>query len=347
MRLLPFGLALLTTAHAQYFSEGWKPGQAVTAERGVPTGKSGAPLAGGHASPPGEQIPAQDQAPPEHFSLTDLFDMTKLMNTSTVKGLFAKAGINITAQLQAATATLWDERIPLITDDNYDSLVVNEKFESMQEEQERVWIVVVSAQTSRQEGLSKFFDTAFDEAYNETVVAGDLPNVRFARIDYLNVTYLTTKWSLWVAPAIVVIQDRGHTLRFYRPNQLRIAHGALRQFLSQEGYKQTPPWSSAFAPGGSREFVMHYFALGLTKIYMITVRVPRWVLLVVSGSAASFILNLFHGFGPKKKTPATNAPTPVRATQSVTAAAAPAAPTPVAATGSPSGGAKQRKGKKK
>ncbi|KAJ7054982.1 hypothetical protein C8F01DRAFT_1160568 [Mycena amicta] len=346
MKLSLLGLAFLTTANAQYFSEGWKPGQAVTAERNVPTGKTGAPIPGRHAPAPGEQ-PQQPQEPQEQFSITDLFDMTKLMNTSTVRGLFAKAGINITERLEAAAVSLWDERIPLITDENYEAMVVNETFASKQEEEERVWVVIVSAQSSRQEGISKFFDTAFDETYNDTLIAGDLPHVRFARLDYLNVTYVTTKWGLWVAPSIVVIQDRGQTLRFYRPNQLRVAQGALRQFLIHEGYKQTPPWSSAFAPGGSREFVMHYFALFLTKIYLLTISVPRWVLLLVTGTAASFILNIFHGFGPKPKAK------PTVAQAAVTQTPAAEGPVPLAAaavtkpSGTGNGGAKQRKGKKK
>jgi len=40
-------------------------------------------------------------------------------------------------------------------------------------------------------------DQVFDSAYNETLHGNDLPNVRWGRIDYLNVTYLTTKWNVW------------------------------------------------------------------------------------------------------------------------------------------------------
>lgn len=40
-------------------------------------------------------------------------------------------------------------------------------------------------------------DDVFDAAYNETLIAGDLPNVRWGRIDYLNVTSITTRWSVW------------------------------------------------------------------------------------------------------------------------------------------------------
>lgn len=54
------------------------------------------------------------------------------------------------------------------------------------------------------------------------------------------------------APAIVILKDRGQTLRFYRPNQLRMSNGALREFIKREGWVVTPPWTGAFAPGGSR-----------------------------------------------------------------------------------------------
>lgn len=45
--------------------------------------------------------------------------------------------------------------------------------------------------------MSQFVDKIFDETYNETLIAEDMPNLRWGRIDYLNVTYLTTKWGVW------------------------------------------------------------------------------------------------------------------------------------------------------
>jgi hypothetical protein len=57
---------------------------------------------------------------------------------------------------------------------------------------------------------------------------------------------------IFSAPSIVILKDRGQTLRFYRPSQLRVANGALREFVKREAFLLTPPWSGAFAPGGSR-----------------------------------------------------------------------------------------------
>ncbi|KAJ7368912.1 hypothetical protein DFH08DRAFT_763005 [Mycena albidolilacea] len=328
-------LALAAAANAQYFSQGWVPGQAVTAESSAPSAAGGAP--------PRQNAKAE---PAEAFSLSSLFDMNKVLSSGPVKGLFEKAGINITERLEAQAVSPWDDRVPLITDSNYFDMVVNETL-TEEEEEKRVWVIVVSATTSRQEGISKFIDNAFDDAFNETVIAGDLPHVRFARIDYLNVTYVTTKWSLWTAPSIVILKDRGQTLRFYRPSQLRVANGALREFVKREAFLLTPPWSGAFAPGGSREFVLEYFAVWMTKLYLAVVRVPRWLMLLISGSVASFAINLFHGFGAKKA-PAAKPQRPVTAG----GAGAGAAPAPVAAAvaapapASPSK-AKQRKGKGK
>jgi hypothetical protein len=54
------------------------------------------------------------------------------------------------------------------------------------------------------------------------------------------------------APYLVVLKDRGQTLRFYRPYQIRLRDDALREFLKVDGWKVSNPWSTAYAPGGDR-----------------------------------------------------------------------------------------------
>lgn len=49
-----------------------------------------------------------------------------------------------------------------------------------------------------------------------------------------------------------MLKDRGQTLRFYRPNQIRMRADNLRDFLKTERWQHNPPWTSAFAPGGKR-----------------------------------------------------------------------------------------------
>lgn len=51
--------------------------------------------------------------------------------------------------------------------------------------------------STQREGISRYVDSQFDEAFNMTQVVGDLPNVRWGRIDYMNVTSITTKWGVW------------------------------------------------------------------------------------------------------------------------------------------------------
>ncbi|KAJ3576242.1 hypothetical protein NP233_g574 [Leucocoprinus birnbaumii] len=287
MRLLPF-LALAPLASAQYFSEGWKPGQPEpkTQDAPAPAYTPGAERA--HAAP--------TKAP----SLSDFFSINTLLTSSPVASLFERFGVNITERVALTQANLWDERIPLITDDNFQELIVREPL-TEEEEQNRVWIAVITVTAAKQDGISKYLDQVFDSAYNETLYQNDLPNVRWGRIDYLNVTYLTTKWNVWQAPYLVVMTDRGSTLRFYRPQQLRLRDHALRDFLQAEGWKNTPAWESRYAPGGDREWIMDVFATYLTKIYNVAVLFPRWLLLVISGGVGSLLLNLLHR--PSKNQP--------------------------------------------
>jgi hypothetical protein len=54
-----------------------------------------------------------------------------------------------------------------------------------------------SVTAAKHDSISKYMDQVFDSAFNETLHANDLPNVRWGRINYLDVTYLTTKWNVW------------------------------------------------------------------------------------------------------------------------------------------------------
>jgi hypothetical protein len=54
-----------------------------------------------------------------------------------------------------------------------------------------------TGQAVKQDEISKLADNVLDTAYEQTQQAGDLPHIRWGRIDYLNVTRLTTKWAIW------------------------------------------------------------------------------------------------------------------------------------------------------
>lgn len=299
MKLFPIlgVLALAASIEAQYFSAGWEPGQLIP--------EQASPLA---TSVPEKKAPASNRISPS--SIASHFDLNKLLTSEPAAYLFGRFGINITEKIQALqlSKNQWDERIPLITDDNYKDLIVNEPL-TEEEEKERTWIIVITVPAARQDAISKFMDDVFDSTFNETQVAGDLPNLRWGRIDYFNVTTITTKWAMWQAPYLVVLRDRGQTLRFYRPQHLRLSGGAMRSFLEQEGWKDTPPWTSPYAPGGSREFIMTYFAFVLTKIYHVSIMVPRWLLFIISGSVASVVMNLMHRGSSEVSKPKSPQPT--------------------------------------
>lgn len=126
-------LALLAFANAQYFSAGWSPGQKKT-EPKQPVATKPVPI-------PSE--PAKATTNP--LSLLNLFDTNMILKSGPSVALFNLFGINITQRMEAASlAKIWDERVPLITDDNYEDLIVNEAL-TEQEETDRVWIIVMYA----------------------------------------------------------------------------------------------------------------------------------------------------------------------------------------------------------
>jgi len=328
-------LSLSWVVSAQYFSEGWKPGQHVARGSGYSYETVAATA---------QQAQATQAAPDAPSSPKSPFDITTYLESGPLKALFNRAGVNITEKLEASRALskIWDERVPLIHDDNYEQLILEEEFESLEEERDRVWFLIITVSSAQNEGISRFVDGEFDKAFNLTMHENDLPNVRWGRIDYMNVTALTTKWVVWRAPYLVVLKDRGQSLRFYRPHQLRINGDLMRQFLKVNAFEQTKPWKSAFGPGGSREFVLDWMALVFTKVYNVMVMMPRWLLLLVSGGLASGLVNILHRSSSSKAIPETAKAPETKAPQITPAAASTAT-----SSRKPSGGAKQRKGGKK
>jgi hypothetical protein len=282
--LLLGSLALTASANAQYFSGGWAPGKAVPTKVAA-SSSSYAPEATSTKTSPGIS---------SLKDLSSMFDLSNLLASGPVASLAARAGINISEKLaEVKSRTLWDDRIPLITDDNYEDIIVNEPM-TEKEEKDRVWFLVITVTSTGQESVSKYVDQVFDSAYNLTQAAGDLTNVRWGRIDYLNVTAITTKWAVWSAPYIVVVTDRGRSLRFYKASQIRLNDEIVRQFLKEEGWKSIQPWDTAYSPGGDREWVMEYLAIFMTTTYNSMMILPKWVLYLITGALGSVIIGLLH-----------------------------------------------------
>jgi hypothetical protein len=107
----------ISSASASYFSSGWSPGATAT---------------GGVTAP----SPALTGSQAEATSTTSSgggggFDWTVIVKQGPIGDLFKFAGINVTERLEqarksAAANVPYDVRIPLITDENYESLVKEE-----------------------------------------------------------------------------------------------------------------------------------------------------------------------------------------------------------------------------
>jgi len=131
-------LALSGLSNAQYFSEGWKPGQQYEAE---PTAVSTfTPEPTLDAAPP---VNDDKQAGGGITGLLSALSLENLLASAPAVAIFEKLGVNITTKLeQASKFEMWDDRIPLITDANYNDLIANEEL-SPEEEKSRVWMLVM------------------------------------------------------------------------------------------------------------------------------------------------------------------------------------------------------------
>ena len=124
--VLSAALACAASANAQYFSEGWKPGQPV-----APTEGAAAP-----AFTPGVQG--------QQGQVSSTLDFSKFFTSGPIGNLLAKAGVNLSQSFNSSAilAELWDPRVPLIHDDNFDELIVNEEL-TPEEEKSRTWFLVM------------------------------------------------------------------------------------------------------------------------------------------------------------------------------------------------------------
>jgi hypothetical protein len=69
--------------------------------------------------------------------------LEKILSLGPFADLFSSVGVNITEKLAAAAAErALDGRVPLITDENYDEMIVKEAL-TEEEERDRVWFLVM------------------------------------------------------------------------------------------------------------------------------------------------------------------------------------------------------------
>ena len=229
-----------------------------------------------------------------------------------------------------------------------------------------------SSGSSSASSIGKWVDSQYEEAFNETQIAEDLPDVRWGQnqLPYCHLPYhqvgrlevrahsphfeiMILNCLLTRTPVIIVATNRGQTLRFFYPTTLNMRAEALRRFLQGEVWREIEPWSTSFAPGGDKEWIMDKFAILLTFLYNFLERTPKFIILMLTGGATSLMLNLLHrgdkkakpeqGKKPRRPWPAPTAGTPA---PSVAAPAAEAKSISTQATAT-SGGATKRKASKK
>ncbi|EJU06203.1 hypothetical protein DACRYDRAFT_73553 [Dacryopinax primogenitus] len=325
-----FSLALaafsaISMVDAAYFSEGWKPGQA------PPT----------QAIPPGSKqtsVPLADflkpkaaaDAPPRK-GILELVQELQTMATDALTAplksgpvadiIQRTTGLNVSQAIERAKAAAlqdkWDSRIKLITDDNWEDVIEYEQL-SPEEEESRTWLILITL--SEQNAVTQFVEEQFIKAFNETMDNDDdLPGVKWGRIDYFNVTLITTKWLIFKAPLVVMASHRGKDLRFFHPTQIKMRE--LHDIMKEELWKSVPPWRSSWGPGGENAWVLHHAGIWLGKYNDIAGKVPKWALMMVTGVFGSFVIQLLHGRDKKKAAPviksddaAKTAPPPVAPT---------------------------------
>ena len=135
-------LAACAPAAAQYFDEGWKPGMPVRDQPPAQQYQGQQPF----AVPP-KAVPTQEKSktPLELYNqVAEKLTVENVLGSGPAVALFDKFGINITDKLANASKSLdvWDKRIPLITDDNFDEIIVNEEM-SEEEARDRIWFLIV------------------------------------------------------------------------------------------------------------------------------------------------------------------------------------------------------------
>jgi hypothetical protein len=146
-------LALCAPAAAQYISKGWVPGQPVQRGTAAPAASGGWDPAAPRRAPAPEPVSAPAAAAPDAAAVTPAPGVgepggfvDQILKSGPVASLFSAAGVNISeklAEAHARHAAMWDMRIPLVSDANYEELIANETFASAEEERARTWFIMM------------------------------------------------------------------------------------------------------------------------------------------------------------------------------------------------------------
>lgn len=144
--ILLFSLLCVASVSAQHPSEDWQPEQqqqplhvSPPAQTFNPVTEEPAPTGPLLQPPP----PASGDPVSAFKSFTSLLGLDRfLIADGPVASLFGRMGVNIAEKIAPSPASSWDLRIPLITDDNFDEIIVHEQL-MPKEEAKRVWFLIM------------------------------------------------------------------------------------------------------------------------------------------------------------------------------------------------------------
>ena len=133
---LIFAVASAADADVNDYSEGWAA-EAAAAE----TAPSPSTFSLTAPTESTTSLPAASTPPSSPW-----FDWTRLVKSGPIYNLLTRAGVNITQHLDAVSQRVnekpWDPRIPMITDENWEDMVLNEPL-FPEDEKGRTWFMVV------------------------------------------------------------------------------------------------------------------------------------------------------------------------------------------------------------
>ncbi|SCV67947.1 BQ2448_68 [Microbotryum intermedium] len=214
-----------------------------------------------------------------------------------------------------------------LTDDNFDTVFSTGTYTPYSRDlpQDTVWVVHVHGP----DPVSRKLGEAFDQValVNSSQAGGELPsNMRFARLDYNEETFLTTLWWIWKPPVVVIftLNSTTHQIdyRFFSSRML-IPHAVpLSNLLNNRTTWETvPTWDGFLSPHGllyvlglssdsmvqsslltySERFrakcrgpVLPHVARGWTYYHHTVRRIPNFILLMLSGFIMNFVVGWFH-----------------------------------------------------
>ncbi|SCZ91360.1 BZ3500_MvSof-1268-A1-R1_Chr1-2g01359 [Microbotryum saponariae] len=270
----------------------------------------------------------------------DGFELVGNTSRGAIKGVLTGVfGINATAVDKVFTNEkkgLPEHPYALdLTDENYDTVFSTGTYTPYSRDlpEDTVWVVHVHGpDPERLYSISRKLGEAFDQValVNSSQADGELPsNMRFARLDYNEETFLTTLWWMWKPPVVVIfnLNETTHQIdyRFFTSRML-IPHAVpLSNLLNNRTTWETvPTWNGLLSPHGLLGPVVPHVARGWTYYHHTVRRVPNFILLMISGFVMNFVVGWFHQQPP---------PTPGGA--------------PAAAAASPVAAAEEKKGAKK